>query len=351
MIQDHIDLLSGYLINHFRYRSYFEGVEDAIKEFDNDPAYFEEMKTVFEYILKNQGFEENFLRDVVRSTANYFVSNDTGALKKLQFIYEDTILQEEEDEETYDDEEDDPPELKFDPTTMSVNALKEDIFDNTLDNQTRIEAALLLRKSKDASFVPTLLKAIQEKDNALRYGFILVIIYDSYWDEKIDLLSSFLLTDPYNNIRSSIADYIEVQGKKDFKNSEAVIHLLIEALKEEQHKSVVYSIISALASYESIAFSALLNNFDYTKEQNCKVLENFLNHVNKDIQLTRQLLSLLDSPSKSIKIIVISNLGKCYFPEVVQRLNTLLEDNNLDTKIRHYTELSLRYIKRHGLNK
>ena len=61
MIKDYIDLLSGYLINHFKpYDSYFDGTKDAIQEFNNDPDYFEEMKEVFQYILSLNKFEDFF---------------------------------------------------------------------------------------------------------------------------------------------------------------------------------------------------------------------------------------------------------------------------------------------------
>lgn len=351
MIKDYIDLLSGYLTNHFKpYDSYFEGVEDAILEFNNDPIYFEEMKKVFQFFLKEQNFEQNLLRDIVRNNANYFVSNDAAALKKLRFIYEDTILQEKDGDYNEIEEQEELVELKFDPITMNIDSLKQDIFNDDLDYETRINAALLFRQSNDNSFIPTLLKAIQEKDNNLRCGFVIVLIWGKHWDKKIELLSSLLLTDSYSNIRKSIAYYLGEKGKQYFNDSPSTVDLLIEALREEQHISVINSIIRALANYKSIALNMLLNNFDYAKEKNCNLLNKFLSEVDKNILITKLLLPLVDSPNKQIKIIVIKHLGECYFPEVSQRLNILLNDKNLSTKIQHYTEMSLKSVQKEILN-
>lgn len=97
--QDYVELLCGFLINHFRVTdSYEEGVGSAIKYFEFDePSYFDEMRRVFEYFLdKKNVFPENFVRDIVRSNANWFVSDDQGAYHKLRYIYEDVILQKQE---------------------------------------------------------------------------------------------------------------------------------------------------------------------------------------------------------------------------------------------------------------
>lgn len=89
--QDAIELLEGYLINHFRISDYEAAVKSAISELDGDSEYSKEMEAVFFYILNNKNFEENQLRDIIRGAANWFVTSDNEALKKLQFIYEDTL--------------------------------------------------------------------------------------------------------------------------------------------------------------------------------------------------------------------------------------------------------------------
>ena len=286
-----------------------------------------------------------FFRDIVRHDANYFVSNDADALKKLQFIYQDTILQEEEEEE------EELPVLKFDPITMDINSLKEDIFNTSLKQETRINASLLLRQSNYDSFIPTLLKAIQEKDNNLRCGFVVVLIWGKFWDGKTNLLSSLLLTDHFSNVKSCIVYYLEDKGKYDFDNNKSVIELLINALEKEQDTNVISTIIEALTNYKSIALSYLLKKFDYTKKQNCNILNQFLNNVDKNILVTKQLVPLLKSPNIPLKTIIIKHLGQCYFPEAAQSLNILLNDKNLNITIQHYTEMSLRSIQQHNLSK
>lgn len=107
LTQDSIELLEGFLMNHFRpFSCYFEGVNDTIKEFETDPDYGKTIKTIFETVLfsdnkdntNNQSsykcyvpLAEGKLTHILRQSANWYVRSDAEALRKLALIYEDTL--------------------------------------------------------------------------------------------------------------------------------------------------------------------------------------------------------------------------------------------------------------------
>jgi hypothetical protein len=341
--QDYIDLLSGYLINHFRpYTTYQEGVDSAIRELSGDSSYLKEMKKVFNYFLHEQTLEKNFVRKLIRRDGNYSVSTDVAALKRLQFIYEDTISQKEEH---FFQEEEEEEEEVYDPLTMDIEILKKEILNSNLGSEKRIYAALMLRQSNDHSFIPILLEAIQEQDNQLRYGFVLVLIWGSYWKEKLEVLSSLLLHDPYNNIRSSIAGYLELQAKAMF-SEEKVVNILLKALKQETCIITNSALISALSTYEVNGLDALLANIDLGTEKHTYMLDDFLSKTPKTNDIAKTLLNLLDTHNEAVQTIVVKQLK--YYPstKVVHTLENLIQQQVISPKLQHHVLMSLDTVRR-----
>lgn len=90
--QDDIELLEGFLINHFRYASdFFDGVNSARAELAVDADYENTMKVVFERVLFTSHEDTGKLMKILRQSANWFVTSDESAQRKLAAIYEETL--------------------------------------------------------------------------------------------------------------------------------------------------------------------------------------------------------------------------------------------------------------------
>ncbi|MGH1337753.1 MAG: hypothetical protein ACRBFS_16655 [Aureispira sp.] len=324
---DYIELLSGYLINHFRsHNSYEEGVKSAIKELTSDPKYLKEMRIVFLYFLESKTLEKDLVKNIVRNNANFFVSNDENALKKLHFIYEDTLLEEEID---IPEEE----EIVFDPKTMDKDTLRTKIFDKALDSEIRINAALLLRKSQDERFTSTLLKIIQESQDELKYGFVLVLMGGSNWEGKFEWLSTLLISNSNSSIKKSIAYYIREHGQ-DIAEREEIVALLISALKQEDNANIKKNYISTLIKYQSLSLKEIIKSFDLQSENTHSIFALFLRKATTDQLSLKTLLKILPSAPFPIQEVIIKHLKNYNSLEVLNVLDHIVIQESTTDKVK-----------------
>ena len=335
---NYIELLEGFLMNHFRpFDSYEEGVESALQEFNSDATYKSEMEDVFDFIFR-VNFEENFCRDIVRKSANFFVSDDEAAQRRLQFIYEDVIINDKDsvDEFLMDDDEEEE-KIIFDPKTMSVESLTEEIFDDSLSNENRINAALALRKSGDDRVWEILQKAINAKDDNLRNGFALVLIGGEDWGGKVALLQRLLKEDPSSSVRRSAA---YVLG--ELCNPE-VIRSCVDALGVEQSGFVQAGICRALAKYGVEALRSLVNALEKDKDY-LPFLKQVLTYTPKNSETANALISLFNHPSVEVQIVAVQSSSQFLFKIVKTALEKIITGDS-DPKVKHFTQVSLSLLK------
>lgn len=92
LTKNDMELLEGFLINHFRYASdFFDGVTSARAELAADTDYESTIKTVFEMVLHTNDIAVGKLTDILRKSANWLVTSDASARRKLIFIYEEIL--------------------------------------------------------------------------------------------------------------------------------------------------------------------------------------------------------------------------------------------------------------------
>lgn len=335
----YIELLEGYLMNHFRpYSTYEEGVESAKKELASDSEYFEEMKNVFLYFLSSKNLEKDTVRDIVRRGANYFVSNDENALKKLHFIYEDTLL-----DEATEKKEQHIEELFFDANSMDVDVLIKKIHNKELDFETRINAALLLRKSKDVRFRSILLDAVKVKQEELRHGFVLVLLWGDNWEDKFDWLSSLMMTDDYLPIKKSIAHYLKENGT-DVADEEQIIQLLLAVLKQDLQKSIQRSCIKILVKYGVNALNAVINRLDFSEDGNRKIFSLFLKQFTIDSASIAVLTDLLKDTLLPVQLMIVESFRKCNDVRIIDALSRIIEDKDSSQELKLKASKTLNLI-------
>lgn len=87
-----MELLEGFLMNHFRYAAdFYDGVTSARAELVDDTDYENTIKTVFEVVLHTNDIAVGKLTNILRKSANWLVTSDASARRKLMFIYEEVL--------------------------------------------------------------------------------------------------------------------------------------------------------------------------------------------------------------------------------------------------------------------
>lgn len=333
---EYLELISGYLMNHFyEYDSYEEGVESAVEYVNSDSEYLAEMKAAFEYALESD-FPKNCLRDIVRGYGNYFVSDDKSAKRRLTFIYEDTILQKEHDELIDWDalaDEDNEEEIVFIPGEMKIDELVNDIFNTSLDFKKRVTAAIAYSKSGDEQIFENMLKSLEDKESGIRAAF--VSAFASLEDSRvIEHLLNILKSDPDERVRKNVVFSLASYHDK------RVIEAMVEQIEVESSESVKRSICHTLGKYDFNVVEPLLKilfkNIDYDKYIN-SVLRSI-----KDIRCSKLLVPFLKDKSPLIRARIADYLGSFDTPETIEALNEALNDS--DDKVRHYARVSLNSI-------